>query len=129
MTKPGFLQDDKNICKPQATAVALTLENKATASHSAALCSETTPSCRNTGSPRSPHQMPADATQISKPQSESVQCPITMSKQCQPVHSKHSSQSNFSLLLNSAAKSRIEEGVHTVPMSHLSTQEDLYHAQ
>lgn len=103
--------------------------------------------CRNTGLTSSQDVMTVDATQtppkyaqnvpnlafpISKPQSERVLGWDTMPKQCQAVHPNHSSNSNISIQQRCAAFSNNEKSLPSLqigPVLHLSTLEDLYHAQ
>lgn len=144
------LQDQENNQQPQTTSAIEVVDNKGPASQSTFASIETSEAmqsisssvqhCRNTGSPSSQNLMTVDATQmppkyahtvhnnlafsISKPQSESVLG--------QAVHSNHSSNSNISLQPNSAAESNSEESTTSLqirPIIHLSTLEDLYHAQ
>lgn len=136
------LQDQENNQKPQTTSAIEVVDNKAPASQSTFASIETSEArqsisssvqhCRNTGSPSSQNLMTHNAHNvhnnlafsISKPQSESVLG--------QAVHSNYSSNSNISLQPNSAAESNSEESTTSLqirPIIHLSTLEDLYHAQ
>lgn len=133
------LQDQENNQKPQTTPAIEVVDNKAPASQLTFASIETSEAmqsisssvqhCRNTGSPSSQNLMTHNAHNnlafsISKPQSESVLG--------QAVHSNYSSNSNISLQPNSAAESNSEESTTSLqirPIIHLSTLEDLYHAQ
>lgn len=101
--------------------------------------------CRNTGLTSSQNLMTVDTTQIqpkyaqnvpslafpiSKPQSKKVLGWDTL--QSQAVHPSHSSNSNISLQQKCAALSNNEKSPPSLqirPVLHLSTLEDLYHAQ
>lgn len=103
--------------------------------------------CRNTGLTSSQNLITVGATQtplkyaqnvanlafpISKPQSERVLGWDTLPKQCQAAHPNHSSNSNISLQQKCAAFSNNEKILPSLqirPVLHLSTLEDLYHAQ
>lgn len=123
----GGRKDNKGLSILSRQAKGLGFTDKSEASHSAANCSETKRSSRNTTMLRLPHQSKDDAQQNSKPQLESLSRPATMTQQ-HLRHLKQASQSKLSPRLKTVAKSSLGDA-QIAPTIHLCTGEDLHHAQ